>query len=66
MRRDKVNCFQINLQHLRTATSNLVQLINQHNVDITCIQEPYTFNNKLAGFPRPHKVYTSGDGRELV
>ena len=37
MRRDKVTCFHINLQHSRTATSNLVQLINQHNVDITCV-----------------------------
>jgi len=64
MRRDKVNCFQINLQHSRTTTSNLVQLINQHNVDITCIQEPYSVNHKLAGLSRSHKVYTSGDGRK--
>jgi hypothetical protein len=64
MRRDKVNCFQINLRHSRTATSNLVQLINQHNVDITYIQQSYTINNKLAGLPRSHKVYTSGDGRK--
>jgi hypothetical protein len=41
----------------------LGQLINQHNVDITYIQEPYTINNKLAGLARGHKVYTSGDGR---
>ena len=64
MRRDKVNCFQINLQHSRTATSNLVQLINQHTIDITYIQEPYIINNKLAGLPRSHKVYTSGDRRK--
>ena len=57
-------CFQINLQHSRTATSNLVQVINQHNIDITHIQEPYTINNKLAGLPRSHKVYTSGDRRK--
>jgi len=63
-RRDNVNCFQINLKHSRTATSNLGQLINQHNIDITYVQEPYTINNKLAGLPRSHKVYTSGDGRK--
>jgi len=63
-RRDDVNCFQTNLQHSRTETSNLGQLINQHNVDITYIQEPYPINNKLAGLPRAHKVYTSGDGRK--
>jgi len=63
-RRDTVNGFKINLQHSRTATGNLGQLINQHNVDITYVQEPYTINNKLAGLPRSHKVYTSGDGRK--
>jgi hypothetical protein len=63
-RRDNIHCFQINLQHSRTATSNLGQLINQHNVDITYIQEPYTINNKLAGLPRFHKVYMFGDGRK--
>jgi hypothetical protein len=62
-RRDNIHCFQINLQHSRTATSNLGQLINQHNVDITYIQL-YTINNKLAGLPRFHKVYTFGDGRK--
>jgi hypothetical protein len=63
-RRDNINCFQINLQHSRTATSNSGQLINQHNVDITYVQEPYTIYNKLAGLPRSHKVYTFGDGRK--
>jgi len=67
MRMDNVNCFQINLQHSRRATSNLVQLINQRNVDITYMQEPYTINNKLAGLARSHKVHTSGDGmKELL
>jgi hypothetical protein len=63
-RRDIINCFQINLQRSRTATSNLGQLINQHNIDITYIQEPYTINNKLAGLPRSYKVYTLGDERK--
>jgi len=63
---NNLNCFQINLQHTRTATSNLVQLINQHNVDITFIQEPHTINNKLAGLPKSYKVYTSGDGMKRI
>ena len=64
-RRDKgVNCLQINLKHSRAATSNLRQLISQHNVDITYIKEPYTINNKLVGLPRAYKVYTSGCGRK--
>ena len=63
-RRDKVNCFQINLQNSRRATINLGQLINQHNVDTTYTQETYTVNNKFAEFSRSHKVHTSGDGRK--
>ena len=63
-RRDSVKSFKINLKHSRTATSNLVQLINQQNVDMTFIQEPYTINNKLAGLPKSYKVYKSGDGRK--
>jgi hypothetical protein len=63
-RRDNINCSQINLQHSRTAASNLGQLISQHNVDITYVQEPYTINNKLRGLPRSHKVYTFGDERK--
>ena len=59
---NNINCFQINLQHSRTATNNLGQLINQHNVDITYVQEPYTINNKLAGLLRSYKVYTFGGG----
>ena len=48
-RRDNINCFQINLQHPRKATSNLGLLINQNNVDITYIQEPYTINTLWTG-----------------
>ena len=59
-----INCFQISLQHSRAATADLVQLINQHYVDITHIQEPYNINNKLVGLARGHKVYKSGDWRK--
>jgi hypothetical protein len=62
--RDNVKCFQFNLQHSRTAASNLGRLINQHTADITYVQEPHTMNNKLAGLPRIHKVYTSKDGKK--
>ena len=62
--KNNINCYQINLQRLRTATSNLGQLINKHNVDITYIQEPNTINNRLAGLPRSYKVYRSGEERK--
>ena len=45
----ELNCLQINSQHSCTATSNLVQLTNQHRIDVAFIQEPYAIHNQLAG-----------------
>lgn len=59
-----LTCFQINLQHSRTATSNLVQLIKNQGIDITFIQEPYTINNELAGISKTMRTYTSGHRRK--
>ena len=56
MANQELNCFQINLQHSRTATSNLVQLINQHRIDVAFIQEPYTIRNQLAGIPKTFRT----------
>ena len=40
---------QINLQHSRTATDNLMKLIQQDLTDIAFVQEPYIIQNKIAG-----------------
>ena len=63
MANQELNCFQINLQHSRTATSNLVQLINQHRIDVAFVQEPYTIRNQLAGIPKTFRTYTYGNDR---
>ena len=60
----RLKCYQVNLQHSRAAIKNLVQLINEHGVDIIFIQEPYTINNKLAGIPNSLRTYTCGDRRK--
>lgn len=41
-----LKCLQINVQHSRAATSNLVNMIKKTNTDIAFVQEPYTVNNK--------------------
>ena len=58
-----LNFFQINAQHSRTATNNLIQLINEQSIDIICIQEPYSINTKLPGIPKSMRTYACGDGR---
>ena len=62
-RRTQIKCTQINLQHSRTATYNLTQLIIQKNIDVAFLQEPYTIRNKVAGFPKYFKIFAYGEGR---
>jgi len=43
----QLNCLQINLQHSRLATDNLLKIIEEEDSNILCIQEPYTVGNKI-------------------
>ena len=58
-----LQCLQLNTQHSRVATTNLVQIINEFNIDLLFIQEPYIINNKPAGIPKNYKIFSTGDGR---
>jgi hypothetical protein len=49
---------QINLQHSRVATANLMQLTEEENIDILSIQEPYIIQNKVTGIPHKYRIYT--------
>jgi hypothetical protein len=59
----QIKCLQINLQHSRVATANLMKIIEEDSTDILCTQEPYTIQNKIAGIPKKFKIFTSGEGR---
>jgi hypothetical protein len=48
--------------HSRVATANLTQIILQ-NIDEAFVQEPYTIENKVAGFPKDFKIFTHGGDR---
>ena len=56
----KINCIQINLQHSRVATHNLMQLIGEQKIDIAFVQEPYVIENKVAAIPSHIGVFTQG------
>lgn len=60
----RLKCIQVNLQHSRTATNNLIQILINQGIDIAFIQEPYTINNKLAIIPKTMRVYTGGHRRK--
>jgi len=58
-----IKFLQINLMHSRVATINLLKIVDEDGTDVVCIQEPYVIYNKIAGIPRKHKLYATGEGR---
>ena len=60
----QLNCLQINLQHSRLATENLVKIIEEEGSDILCIQETYTIGEKNVGLPRTYTDNATGKGRK--
>jgi hypothetical protein len=58
-----IRCMQINLQHSRVATDNLMNLIQQNRTDVVFIQEPYILQNKTAGITRTHMTYISNEDK---
>ena len=57
---NSLKCLQINLQHSRVATANLLKIMEEENTDIACIQEPYMVGNKIGGIPLSLMVLTIG------
>ena len=49
---------QINLQHSKVATANLMQITEEECTDIICIQEPYIIQNKVVGIRNKYRIYT--------
>jgi len=60
----QIKCIQVNLQHYKAATANLMKIIHEGKTDIICIQEPYTIQIKAAGILKKLKTYTSKEDAE--
>ena len=58
-----IRIMQINLQHSRTATDNLMKLTQQDLTDILLVQEPYLIQNKLVGIKRSYRTYTPNEDK---
>ena len=59
----KLKCYQINLQHSRAATANLMQIINTENKDIALIQEPYVYQNRIKCITRSYRTHAYGEDK---
>ena len=60
----RLNFLQINLQHSRLATDNLMKIKEEEDTHIVCIQKRYNIGNKIGGLPRSHTVLASGVGKK--
>jgi hypothetical protein len=58
-----IKCLQVNLQHSRAATANLMRTIADEGTDIVFIQEPYIIQNKVIGISKKYRTYTGPEGR---
>ena len=56
-----LNIMQINTRRARMATKEIRQLVEERDIDILCIQEPYTRNKEAQGYPLSYKRITQGD-----
>jgi exonuclease III len=43
----QIKCIQVKLKHSKAATANLMKIVEEDQIDIICIQEPYTFQSKV-------------------
>ena len=55
---NQISCMQINLQHSRVATANLMPLTEEESIDILSIQEPYILQNNVTGIPLKCRFYS--------
>ena len=58
----KLRCIKINLRHSISATLHLIKLMNDLDIDVALIQEPYAnkniFNNNVIHLPYFPEIYT--------
>lgn len=50
---------QLNMHHAKSATYNLAQFVVQNKIDILLLQDPYTVNDKIVGFPTHWTIFST-------
>ncbi|PSN29885.1 hypothetical protein C0J52_26362 [Blattella germanica] len=56
---NQMRCLQINLQHSRFVTDNLMNIIEKDEIGITFIQEPYLYRNRYVGINKKYRIFSS-------
>lgn len=58
----QIRCTQVNLQHSKAGTDNLMQVITNDEIGIALIQEPYLYQGKPLGIASRYRSFTAGEG----
>jgi predicted acetyltransferase len=53
----------MNLQHSRSATYNLMKMVETEEPDLVFVQEPYEYQNRPAGIAKKHRIFTAANGK---
>ena len=59
----QIRFIQINLQHSKSATNNLMKVTNTEETDIIFAQEPYVYQNRPVGFGGSYRVFSAGTAK---
>ena len=53
----QIKCYQVNVQHSKASTVNLMQMISTDKKGMALIQEPYQYQSKLTGITKGHRTF---------
>ena len=59
----QIKCYQVNVQHSKAATANLMQMIATDKIGMALIQEPYQYQGKLTGITKGYRIFACGEGK---
>jgi len=59
----QTHCLQINLQHSRSTTYNMMKMIEKEEPDLIFVQEPYEYQNRPVRIEKKCRIFTAGNGK---
>jgi len=59
----QIKCYQVNVQHSKAATANLMKMISTNKMGNALIQEPYQYQGKLTGIRKGYRIFACGEGK---
>lgn len=60
---NQTRCLQIKLQHSRSATYNLMKVIETEEPDLILVQQPYEYQNRPIGIDKKYRIFMAGNGK---